>query len=96
MANFAWLRFLFFLGLALFAGFLALAIAVTMEPSLPALMVAMFSPGLKLAEMVMPETHQSFAWTFGWFLRIAIFVNFAYYFALLNLGTFLLSRRRSA
>jgi len=35
--------------------------------------IALFSPGLKLAELVTtPETGKSFAWTFGWFLRIAI------------------------
>ena len=96
MAKFSWVQFLFFSGLALFAGFLALAIAVTLEPSLSAPLVALISPGLKLAEMVMPETHKSFAWTFGWFLRIAIVANGAYYFALLNLGAYLLYRKRPA
>jgi hypothetical protein len=96
MANFGWLSFLFFAGLALFAGCLALAIAVTMEPRLAAPFVALVSPGLKLAEIIMPETHKSLAWTFGWFLRIAIFVNAAYYFALLHLVTYLLYRKRPA
>jgi hypothetical protein len=96
MGNFGWLRFLFFAGLALFAGFLALAFAVTMESHFPVPLIALMAPGLKLAELVMPKTHRSFAWTFGWFLRIAILVNAAYYFALLKMGTYLLYRKRPA
>jgi len=42
-------RNLLFGGLGLFAGFLAQAIAVPVEPQIPAALVALFSPGLKLA-----------------------------------------------
>jgi hypothetical protein len=47
----------------LVAGFLALAIAVTFESQISPLLIALFSPGLKLAEMITPETGKSFAWT---------------------------------
>ena len=76
-------------------GFFALASAVTNETTLPASLVLLFSPGLKVAELVMPETHASLAWTFGWFLRIAILANAAYYFALFALAKFLVDRRRA-
>ena len=90
------LRFLLLAGLSLAAGFIALAIAVPIEPQTLAPVIALFSPGLKLAELVTtPETGKSFAWTFGWFLRIAIVANSAYYFALLALATYLVDRRRS-
>lgn len=89
-----WLsRNLLFGGLGLFAGFLALAIAVPIEPQIPAALVALFSPGLKLAELIMPETHQSLAWTFGWFLRIAIFANAVFYYAIFSFTAYLLIRR---
>lgn len=82
-------------GLGLFAGFLALAIAVPIEPQIPAALVALFSPGLKLAELIMPETHRSLAWTFGWFLRIAILANAVFYYAIFSFATYLLFRRSS-
>ena len=82
------LRYLLLAGLSLVAGFLALAIAVPLESQIPAVLVALFSPGLKLAEMVTPETGKSFAWTFGWFLRIAITANAAFYFAIFSLITY--------
>jgi hypothetical protein len=88
------LRFLLLAGLGLAAGFLALAIAVPIEPQVIPLVIALFSPGLKLAELVTPETGRSFAWTFGWFLRIAILANAAFYFAIFSLVAFLLDRRR--
>ncbi len=75
-------RFLLFAVLGLIAGFLALAIAVPIEQQIPAALIALFSPGLKLAELVTPETGKSFAWSFGWFLRIAILANAAFYFAI--------------
>src|SRR5260370_13658691 len=87
--------FLLLAMLALVAGFLALAIAVPIEPQLPAPLIALFSPGLKLAEFIMPETHKSMAWTFGWFLRIAIAANAAFYFAIFALIAYLANRRRS-
>jgi hypothetical protein len=88
-------RFLLLAMLALVAGFLALAIAVPIEPQLPAPLIALFSPGLKLAEFIMPETHKSMAWTFGWFLRIAIAANAVFYFAVFALIAYLANRRRS-
>jgi hypothetical protein len=87
-------RFLLLAGLGLLAGFFALAIAVAIEPQVPALLIALFSPGLKLAEFLTPETGKSFAWTFGWFLRIAIAGNAAFYFALFAFVAELADRRR--
>lgn len=81
-------RFFLLAGLGLIAGFAGLAIAVAVEPQVPALVIALFSPGLKLAEFVTPETGKSFAWTFGWFLRIAIAANAAYYYALFALFSY--------
>jgi len=88
------LRLLLMAGLGLAAGFLALAIAVPIEPQVIPLVIAVFSPGLKLAEVVTPATGRSFAWTFGWFLRIAILANAAFYFAIFSLAAFFLDRRR--
>jgi len=79
----------------LLVGFLALAWAVTAESSLPVLLVCLVSPGLRLAELTMHAAHESLAWTFGWFLRIAIGVNAAYYFAVFALLAYLIDRRRS-
>jgi hypothetical protein len=78
-------RFLLLAVLGLLAGLAALAIAVPIEPQIPAALVALFSPGLKLAELLAPETHRSLAWTFSWFLRIAIAANATFYFALFAL-----------
>ncbi len=89
------LRFVLFAVLGLIAGFLALAIAVPIEPQVPAPLIALFSPGLKLAEFLTPETGKSFAWTFGWFLRIAIAANAVFYYALFALVAHLADRRRS-
>lgn len=80
-------RFLLLAGLSLVSGFLALAIAVPLESQVSPLLIALFSPGLKLAEMVTPETGKSFAWTFGWFLRIAIATNAAFYYGVFFLLT---------
>jgi hypothetical protein len=76
-------------------GFLLLALAAQNEPSIPAPLVVLFSPGLKLAELVTPQTHQSLGATFGWFLRIAIAVNAAYYFLLFVLLASFFNRRQS-
>jgi hypothetical protein len=78
--------------LGLVAGFLALAIAVPFEPQVPAALIALFSPGLKLAELLMPETHKSLAWTFGWFLRIAIVANAVFYYAIFAVVARILTR----
>jgi len=88
-------RFLLLAVLGLIAGFLALAIAVPIEPQVPAPLIALFSPGLKLAELLTPATGKSFAWTFGWFLRIAILTNAAFYYALFAVAVHLVDRRRS-
>jgi hypothetical protein len=88
-------RFLLLAGLGLVAGFLALAIAVPIEPQVPATLIALFSPGLKLAELISPGTGKSFAWSFGWFLRIAIVANAAFYYALFAVVAHLVNRRRS-
>ena len=89
-----WLfRFLLLGFLGLIAGFVALAIAVPIEPQVPAPLIALFSPGLKLAELFAPETHKSMAWTFGWFLRIAITVNAAFYLAIFSLFAFAMGRQ---
>jgi hypothetical protein len=86
--------FLLLAGLGLVTGCLALAIAVPFEPQIPVPLIALFSPGLKLAEFVTPETSgKSFAWTFSWFLRIAIAGNAAFYYALFALAAYLATRR---
>ena len=78
----------------LLAGFLALAFAVPSESTIPVPLVSLISPGLKVAEVVMPAAHESLAWTFGWFLRIAIGVNATFYFAIFAFLAFLVDRRR--
>jgi hypothetical protein len=95
MPQSGFLRFLVLAGLSVAVGFIALAIAVPIEPQVIPPVIALFSPGLKLAELVTPETGKSFAWTFGWFLRIAILANAAYYFALFALAKYLVGRRRA-
>jgi len=42
----------------------------------------------------MPETHESMAWTFGWFLRIAIAANSAFYFAIFSTLAYVMDRSR--
>ena len=79
----------------LLVGFLALAWMSTSESTLPVWLVSLFSPGLKIAELVMPAAHESLAWTFGWFLRIAIGVNAIFYFAIFTALAYLVARRRS-
>jgi hypothetical protein len=76
-------------------GFLALAFAVQDEPSLPAALLSIFSPGLKVAEMVVPAKHESLGSTFGGFLRIAIGVNAVLYSCLFALAGYLVDRRLS-
>jgi len=88
-------RYVLFAGLGLIAGFPALAIAVPIEPRVLPPVIALFSPGLKLAEFVTPESGKSFAWTFGWFLRIAVLRNGAFYFAIFSLFAGTLDRLRS-
>jgi len=89
------IRNLLFAGLGLVAGFLALAVAVPLEPQVPAPLLALLSPGLKIAELIMPDTHGSLAWTFGWFLRIAILSNGIFYYGIFSVLGHLLTRRRA-
>ena len=81
-----WKRVLFVLVLpaatGLAVGILALAFAMQNEPNLSALVVATFSPGLKVAELLTPAKHESLGSTFGNFLRVAIAVNGAFYFVI--------------
>lgn len=74
-------------------GFLTLAYAIPNEASTSTALIALISPGLKIAELTVPARHESLAFTFGWFLRIAIGVNAAYYFLIFALLAFLARRR---
>ena len=89
------LRNLLLGGLGLLVGFFALAVAVPLEPQIPVPLLVLLSPGLKIAEVIMPNTHGSLAWTFGWFLRIAIVSNAVFYYAIFALLAHLLARRRT-
>jgi hypothetical protein len=76
-------------------GFLALAFAVQNEPVLPVPVLAIFSPGLKIAEMLTPARHESLGSTFGGFLRVAIGVNALLYFSIFAFAGYLTDRRLS-
>jgi hypothetical protein len=76
-------------------GFLALAFAVQNEPVLPVPVLAIFSPGLKIAEMLTPARHESLGSTFGGFLRVAIGVNALLYFSIFAFAGYLIDRRLS-
>ena len=89
------IRNLLFAGVGLVAGFLALAVAVPLEPQIPAPLLALLSPCLKIAELIIPDTHGSLAWTFGWFLRIAILGNAVFYYGVFAFLAHLLTRRRA-
>jgi hypothetical protein len=86
-------RFALFAVLGLLTGFAALALAVPNEPAIPVPLLTLFSPGLKIAELIIPQEHGSLGWTFGWFLRIAIGVNAAFYFTVFLFLGWLLRRR---
>jgi hypothetical protein len=77
-------------------GFVGLALAAENEPTIPAPLLMLLSPGLKLAEMIAPGEHGSLGSTFGWFLRVGIAANAAYYFAIFFLLMYLFTRRRTA
>jgi hypothetical protein len=81
------------LGMAL--GVLALAYAMQNEPSISPLLLAVFSPGLKVAELVIPARRQSLGTTFGDFLRVAIGVNVVFYFLIFAFFGYIASRRSS-
>jgi hypothetical protein len=89
------IRNVLFAGLGLVAGFLALAVAVPLEPQIPPPLLVLLSPGLKIAELIIPDTHGSLAWTFGWFLRIAILGNGIFYYGVFALLAHLLTRSRA-
>ena len=81
---------------ALPLGFVGLALAAENEPTVPAPLLMLLSPGLKLAELITPESHGSLGATFGWFLRVGIAANAAYYFVIFALLAYLVTRRRAA
>jgi len=81
---------------ALPLGFVGLALAAENEPTIPALLLMLFSPGLKLAELITPEAHGSLGATFGWFLRVGIAANAAYYSRFFALVAYLFTRRSAA
>jgi hypothetical protein len=76
-------------------GFLALAYAVQNEPAFSPWLLAILSPGLKVAELLTPAPHESLGSTFGGFLRVAIAVNALCYFSLFALAGYVLDRRLS-
>jgi hypothetical protein len=76
-------------------GFLALAVAIQDEPALSAPLLTIFSPGLKVAEMLIPARHESLGSTFGGFLRVAIGLNALLYFSIFAFAGYLLDRRLS-
>ena len=81
---------------ALPLGFVGLALAAQSEPAIPPPLLMLLSPGLKLAELTTPGTHGSLGETFGWFLRVGIAANAAYYFTIFALLAYLVTRRRTA
>jgi hypothetical protein len=76
-------------------GLLALAFALQNEQNLSAPALAVFSPGLKLAEMLAPARHESFGPALSDFLRVAMGVNIAFYFTIFALAAYLVDRLRS-
>jgi hypothetical protein len=90
------LRFVLPAVIALPLGFICLALAAENEPAIPAPLLMLFSPGLKLAELITPSQHGSLGNTFSWFLRVAIATNAAYYFVIFFLLAYLFTRRRAA
>ena len=78
---------------ALPLGFIGLALAAENEPAIPGPVLMLFSPGLKLAELITPGAHGSLGATFGWFLRVGIAANAAYYFVIFALLAYFMNRR---
>ena len=76
-------------------GFFALAFAAQNEPTIPAPVLSILSPGLKIAELITPVRHESVASTFSGFLRVALGVNAAFYFSIFAVVAYLVDRRRS-
>jgi hypothetical protein len=90
------IRFILPAVVALPLGFVCLALAAENEPTIPAPLLMLFSPGLKLAELITPGQHGSLGNTFSWFLRVAIATNAAYYFVIFFLLAYVFTRRRTA
>ena len=91
------LRFVLPAALGALLGFFALAVALQNEPSIPGPLVSLFSPGLTVAEFLIPtkrESLLSLGPTFGGFLRVALGVNTGFYFAILAAVAYLMDRRR--
>lgn len=77
------------------AGFAALAFAAANEPSIPGPLLSVFSPGLKVAELLAsPTIHEPLGSVFGQFLRVALAVNAAYYASIFALAAQWLKRPR--
>ena len=81
---------------ALPLGFVGLALAAENEPTTPAALLMLLSPGLKLAELIAPGQHGSLGATFGWFLRVGIAANATYYFLIFFVMAYLFTRRSAA
>src|SRR5260221_11828668 len=81
---------------ALPLGFIGLALAAENVPTVPAPLLMLLSSGLKLAELIAPGQHGSLGATFGWFLRVGIAANAAYYFVIFFLVAYLFTRRQAA
>jgi hypothetical protein len=81
---------------ALPLGFVGLALAAENEPAIPAPLLMLLSPGLKVAELIAPGEHSSLGATFGSFLRVGIAANAAYYFVIFFLLAYVITRRRAA
>ena len=90
------IRFILPAVVALPLGFVCLALAAENEPAIPAPLLMLFSPGLKLAELITPGQHGTLGNTFSWFLRVAIATNAAYYFVIFFLLAYVFTRRRTA
>ena len=78
---------------ALPLGFVGLALAAENEPTIPAPLLMLVSPGLKVAELITPAAHGSLGATFGWFLRVGIIANAVYYFVIFALLAYFFTRR---
>src|SRR5215469_2100035 len=98
MARKVVLRFILPAVMGALLGFFTLAVAMQNEPNIPGPLLSLFSPGLTVAEFFTParrESLLSLGPTFGGFLRMALGVNTAFYFAILVGAAYLVDRRRT-
>ena len=96
MARKVVLRFILPAVMGALLGFFTLAIAMQNEPNIPGPLLSLFSPGLTVAEFFTPvrrESLLSLGPSFGGFLRVALGVNTAFYFAILAGAAYLMDRR---